>query len=107
MAGWGLWIRQTGTALCLAALLIVAAGTPAHAQCAMCQGSSGAGNDGGAAYNRSTLFMLCVPYLLLGGVAGYVVYAFRRVRPTGSTGDPFAAPSDPSPETHDAEQSRG
>ena len=58
----------------------------------MCQGSSGAGNDGGAAYNRSTLFMLCVPYLLLGGVAGYVVYAFRRSRPSNVDGDSAPLP---------------
>ena len=53
----------------------------AFAQCAMCEGASAAGADGGAVYNRSTLFMLSVPYLLLAGVAGYVAYAFRRARP--------------------------
>jgi len=67
-------------ALSLVLVLLWTAGVTAHAQCAMCQGSSGAGADGGAAYNRSTLFMLSVPYLLLGGVAGYIVYAFRRSR---------------------------
>jgi hypothetical protein len=78
--------RISWVVLILAAAFL-ALDTPALAQCAMCQGSSAATSDGGAVYNRSTLFMLCVPYLLLGGVAGYVVYAFRRARP--------ASPSDP------------
>jgi hypothetical protein len=48
------------------------------AQCAMCSGAVGAGADAGRAYNSSTVFMLAVPYLLLLGVLGYVVHAFRR-----------------------------
>jgi len=57
------------------------------AQCAMCSGAVGAGADAGAAYNSSTLFMLAVPYLLLLGVLGYVVHAFRRP-PSSSSGEP-------------------
>ena len=56
-----------------------------HAQCAMCSGAAGAGADAGRAYNSSTLFMLAVPYLLLLGVLGYVVHAFRRP-PSSSSG---------------------
>jgi len=56
----------------------------------MCEGSAAAGSDGGAVYNRSTLFMLSVPYLLLAGVAGYVVHAFRKVRPVQPPGDPVS-----------------
>lgn len=54
------------------------------AQCAMCSGAAGAGPDAGGAYNSSTLFMLAIPYLLLLGVLGYVVHAFRR-SPSGSS----------------------
>ncbi len=90
----------------LAAVFLLA-GIPALAQCAMCQGSAAATSDGGAVYNRSTLFMLCVPYLLLAGVAGYVVYAFRRVRPAGPAEDPVTAPPDSTATSKDSEQSRG
>lgn len=73
----------------------MAAGGSAFAQCAMCEGSAAATADAGAAYNRSTLFMLAVPYLLLGGIGGYVVWSFRRPRPSpppaeGDPGDPAA-----------------
>ena len=86
-----------------ALLLIVLLTTPlastmkVSAQCAMCQGSSSAGADGGASYNRSTLFMLCVPYLLLGGVAGYVVLAFRRNRSGIESSEPPVHSSEASP----------
>ena len=52
------------------------------AQCAMCSGAADA-SSGQFAYSKSTLFMLSIPYLLVGGVAGYIVHAFRRVRPSG------------------------
>lgn len=72
--------RRAAAALALAMLLALATAVPALAQCAMCEGSAAAGSDAGVAYNRSTLFMLSVPYLLLGGIGGYVVYVFRRGR---------------------------
>ena len=101
--------RIAGLALILAAVFL-ALDTAAFAQCAMCQGASAASSDGGAVYNRSTLFMLCVPYLLLGGVAGYVVYAFRRARPS-SPSDPAGSaaidPPDPTASSSDSEQSPG
>jgi hypothetical protein len=83
--------RRAATLTIVIVTLFLLAGIPAFAQCAMCQGSTAATSDGGAVYNHSTLFMLCVPYLLLAGVAGYVVYAFRRVRPASSAGDPGTA----------------
>ena len=88
-------LQRIAVAVLFIAVAILVSDSPALAQCAMCQGASAAGSDGGAVYNRSTLFMLCVPYLLLGGVAGYVVYAFRRARPANRTGDPIAAPPAP------------
>jgi hypothetical protein len=55
------------------------AGSHALAQCAMCSGAADA-TSGQFAYSKSTLFMLSIPYLLLGGVGGYVVHAFRKAR---------------------------
>lgn len=66
---------------------------PARAQCAMCQASAESTRGGGAAFNLSTLFMLSVPYLLVVGVIGYVVYATRHPRRQGGPAD-----SDPSAE---------
>jgi hypothetical protein len=101
--------RISWVVLILAAVFL-ALDTPASAQCAMCQGSTAATSDGGAVYNRSTLFMLCVPYLLLGGVAGYVVYAFRRARPA-SPSDPAGPatnhPQDSTASSSDSEPERG
>ena len=91
----------------IAVCLLFTAAAPLLAQCAMCQGASAAGSEGGAVYNRSTLFMLCVPYLLLAGVAGYVVYAFRRARPAGSAGDPTPAPPGATTASDDSERERG
>ncbi len=83
------------TRLAMLLAMTMAAGGPALAQCAMCEGSAAAGADGGAAYNSSTLFMLAVPYLLLGGIGGYVVWSFRKPRtlpprPEDKPGDPAA-----------------
>jgi heme/copper-type cytochrome/quinol oxidase subunit 2 len=55
------------------------AAAQAAAQCAMCSGAADA-SAGQFAFSKSTLMMLSVPYLLLGGVALYVVRAFRRSR---------------------------
>ena len=67
-------------------LLLLFGASRAVAQCAMCSGAADA-TSGEFAYSKSTLFMLSVPYLLLGGVAGYVVRAFRRSRDASSAGD--------------------
>jgi hypothetical protein len=94
----------------IAVCLLFAAAGPLLAQCAMCQGASAAGSDGGSVYNRSTLFMLCVPYLLLAGVAGYVVYAFRRARPANPSNPDLSSRIDPQDSTMtsgDSERERG
>jgi heme/copper-type cytochrome/quinol oxidase subunit 2 len=67
--------------LCLALLAagLAAAASRAFAQCAMCSGAADA-SAGQFAFGKSTLMMLSVPYLLLGGVALYVVRAFRKSR---------------------------
>jgi len=64
------------------------AAASALAQCAMCSGAADA-SAGQFAFSKSTLMMLSVPYLLLGGVALYVVRAFRRSREKsgGAAGD--------------------
>jgi hypothetical protein len=66
--------------------LALAAASGALAQCAMCSGAADA-TSGEFAYSKSTIFMLSVPYLLLGGVAGYVVHAFRRARAPSRDGE--------------------
>lgn len=85
--GYGRPAKWTVLAVVLAVAL---GGGSVFAQCAMCEGNAAAGSDGGAAYNSSTLFMLAVPYLLLGGIGGYVVWSFRRPRtsPPPAEGDP-------------------
>ena len=91
--------RRVIPVIAIGALLALAAPGAARAQCAMCEGSAAAGSDSGASYNHSTLFMLSMPYLLLGGIGGYVVYAFRRSR----NGAP-AAPEIDSPTEEEKEQ---
>ena len=87
---------RTLPGLMASTILLLAMTVPCRAQCAMCEGSAAAGGDGGAVYNRSTLFMLSVPYLLLLGVGGYVVYAFRRARSHPRPGsDDAPAPPEP------------
>jgi hypothetical protein len=68
------------------------AAAKAAAQCAMCSGAADA-SAGQFAFSKSTLMMLSVPYLLLGGVALYVVRAFRRSRDDsgGAPGDADSA----------------
>jgi hypothetical protein len=73
-------------ALLSVAALSLAAASSVLAQCAMCSGAADA-SSGEYAYSKSTLFMLSVPYLLLGGVAGYVVHAFRRARVPSRDGE--------------------
>jgi hypothetical protein len=54
--------------------------------------------------------MLCVPYLLLAGVAGYVVYAFRRARPANPSNPDLSSRIDPQDSTMtsgDSERERG
>jgi hypothetical protein len=73
------WVAVIGRCLALLTVLgsILAAASRAMAQCAMCSGAADA-SSGQFAYSKSTLFMISVPYLLLAGVAGYVVHAFRK-----------------------------
>lgn len=63
------------------------------AQCAMCSGAAEA-SSGQFAYSKSTLFMLSIPYLLLGGVAGYIVHAFRKARVSFPDGEPGPDPGE-------------
>lgn len=47
------------------------------AACAVCV--TGAGNDSTAdAYNWSVLFLMTAPYVVVGSVVGWLVYAYRR-----------------------------
>ena len=86
---------RSAALVAILAAVLAAGGGSIRAQCAMCEGSSAAGADGGAAYNSSTLFMLAVPYLLLGGIGGYVVWSFRRPRRTPPRAEDDSAGPEP------------
>jgi hypothetical protein len=49
---------------------------PLAGACAVClSGGDGAVAD---AYDWSVLFLMATPYLVMGSIAGYLVYAYRR-----------------------------
>jgi heme/copper-type cytochrome/quinol oxidase subunit 2 len=57
-------------------LAAVFARSPLASACAVClAGADGSTTD---AYNWSVLFLMVTPYLVMGSVAGYLVYAYRR-----------------------------
>ncbi|MGH7928662.1 MAG: hypothetical protein ACREQV_12795 [Candidatus Binatia bacterium] len=49
---------------------------PTARACAVCL--SGAGGSVADAYDWSVLFLMATPYLVMGSIAGYLVYAYRR-----------------------------
>ncbi|HEX2229082.1 MAG TPA: hypothetical protein VHM64_18260 [Candidatus Binatia bacterium] len=50
--------------------------SPLASACAVClTGADGSASD---AYNWSVLFLMATPYLVMGSIAGYLVYAYRR-----------------------------
>jgi hypothetical protein len=61
------------------ALLTLLAGSlanlPLARACAVCLGGDG---SIGEAYEWSVLFLMATPYLVMGSIAGYLVYAYRR-----------------------------
>jgi hypothetical protein len=65
--------KLTALVMLLAAFF---ARSPLASACAVClTGADGSATD---AYNWSVLFLMATPYLVMGSVAGYLVYAYRR-----------------------------
>ena len=80
-------------ALSLAALVVTAVlYVPAHAQCAMCVTAlenSPEGKGMAASFNRGILFLLAVPYAIL-GTAGIVIFrAHRRKQAADRRNNPY------------------
>lgn len=63
----------------LIAFLLFVAITPAEAQCAMCRAVLESEEGGGAAkgINNGIVYLMMIPYLLIGGV-GYAIYRMRK-----------------------------
>jgi hypothetical protein len=80
-------------ALLLAALVIaVLIHAPAHAQCAMCVTAlenSPEGRSMAASFNRGILFLLAVPYAILGTVGVIVFRAYRRKQAADRRANPY------------------
>ena len=76
-----------GSAVLLAAVLLIASGLPLAAQCAMCKAAIEGSTDAGvgAQFNRAILVMMAGPYLVM-GVFGALLFrdrlraAARRLR---------------------------
>ena len=70
-------MRILGTSL----VLLVTSVARALAQgCAMCGSSYGEGDPTGRAISWSVLFLMTMPYVLMGSVAGVFFFAHRRAR---------------------------
>jgi hypothetical protein len=80
-------------ALLLAALvIIVIVDAPARAQCAMCVTAlenSPEGKSMAASFNRGILFLLAVPYAILGTVGLIVFRAYRRKQAADRRANPY------------------
>jgi hypothetical protein len=80
-------------ALLLAALvIIVIVHTPAPAQCSMCVTAlenSPEGKGMAASFNRGILFLLVVPYAILGTVGVVVFRAYRRKQAADRRANPY------------------
>lgn len=62
-------------ALGIAAAVMLNPGT-AQA-CSVCGGSA-LGTDPGTGFNSSILFLLAMPYLVVGVIGGWLIYSYRR-----------------------------
>lgn len=74
-AGVSVFRRSTIFVLGMAAAVVL---SPDTAQaCSVCGGSA-IGTDPGTGFNTSILFLLSMPYLVVGAIAGWLVYTHRR-----------------------------
>lgn len=60
--------------------------------CSVCGGTA-IGTDPGAGFNTSLLFLLSMPYAVVGVIAGWLIYRYRRVsgRRRKKPGFPYVA----------------
>jgi LPXTG-motif cell wall-anchored protein len=58
----------------MAALLLIPAS--GHA-CSVCGGAA-MGTDPGTGFNTSLFFLIAMPYLVVGAIAGWLLYRYRR-----------------------------
>jgi hypothetical protein len=89
----------------LAAIVIASASASSADACPMCKAALGSGADHFInAWGISIVFMLSMPFLLMGSLSAYMYYLVRRARAEqaakqvasasgGSQGNPFAPPS--------------
>jgi hypothetical protein len=70
------WMRHAGAlALGMASTGLFRAGVVSA--CSVCGGTA-AGTDPGAGFHASLLFMMAMPYLVIGVIAGWLIYKSRR-----------------------------
>lgn len=69
-------MKRTSVLLILVVLLVT---VPAEAQCAMCRAvlESEEGGQAAKGINNGIMYLMLMPYLLVGGV-GYVIYRMRK-----------------------------
>ena len=65
------WCRALGMGMA-ALLLVPAAG---HA-CSVCGGAA-MGTDAGTGFNTSLFFLIAMPYVVVGAIAGWLLYRYR------------------------------
>lgn len=84
--------RRIVTLLLAALVILVIVQVPARAQCAMCVTSlenSPEGRSMAASFNRGILFLLAVPYAILGTVGVVVFRAYRRKQAADRRANPY------------------
>jgi len=81
--------RNTLLTSLLAGLAVVLAPALAHA-CAVCW--TGDGDPTADAFNWSVLFLMATPYTVVGSIAGWLFYTYRRAAAKRSQGQATESP---------------
>ncbi len=81
--------RNTLLTSLLAGLAVVLAPALAHA-CAVCW--TGEGDPTADAFNWSVLFLMATPYTVVGSIAGWLFYTYRRAAAKRSQGQATESP---------------
>ena len=81
--------RNTLFTSLLAGLAVVLAPALAHA-CAVCW--TGDGDPTADAFNWSVLFLMATPYTVVGSIAGWLFYSYRRAAAKRSQGQATESP---------------